>query len=81
MQASTANSPHPDQLYTTEETAKRLCIPPERLRKSRQGKASVVIPFIKVGRSVRYRERDITNYLDKMTATYTSEARVLLTIS
>ena len=77
LQGVVASPPHPDQLYTQEQTALRLCIKPEQLRKGRQGKAGVVIPFVKLGRLVRYREKDIAAYLDKMTANYASEARYL----
>jgi excisionase family DNA binding protein len=58
-------------LLTTEQTAQILGISPSTLAKARVfgGK----LPFVKLGRSVRYRLEDILSFIDQQTRVSTSQ--------
>jgi excisionase family DNA binding protein len=59
------------RLLTTEQTAQILGISPSTLAKARVfgGK----LPFVKLGRSVRYRLEDILSFIDQQTRVSTSQ--------
>ena len=50
------------QLFTEKEVSDLLRIPLQTLRNNRS--AGRILPYIKIGRSVRYSEKDIADYLD-----------------
>lgn len=69
------NSPHrpqldmtadaPEKLLTTDEVATWLCIRRCTLEKARSTRIGDFPPFIKVGRSIRYRRGDVEQWLDR----------------
>ena len=55
-------------LLTTEQAAKKLNIHPSTLEKGRQSfRKDLFPPYIKLGRSVRYREKSIDDWIDRNT--------------
>ncbi len=48
-----------DRLLTTQEAAERLRVKPGSLNTWRSRGGGIEVPFVKVGRAVRYRESDI----------------------
>ena len=56
-------SGNPNQLLTEEQTASLLQIKPNTLAKGRLGKGGGQLPFVKVGKSIRYRRSDYENYV------------------
>lgn len=51
-----------NRLMTTSDAAAYLAVPPESLRKYRDAWG---IPWIKVGRGAKYRERDLNAYIER----------------
>jgi len=54
-----------DQLLTEQQLAELLGKSPKTLERDRM--SGVGIPFIRVGRSIRYRTSDVEKYLDERT--------------
>jgi len=63
-----------NQLYTTKEAAQFLRVNVQTLANWRAGQGTVDIPFIKIGKSVRYRHRDLVQFIESRSFTYTAEA-------
>lgn len=61
----------PDELYDTRETAAMIKVKPATLEQKRW--LGDGIPYVKVGRLVRYRRKDIDAYLDKHVYNSTTE--------
>jgi len=61
-------------LFTEAEAATYLKVRPQTLAKWRMGGSGTHIPFIKVGRSIRYRLSELNEYLDRRTFNNTVEA-------
>lgn len=61
-------------LYTPEEAARLLKLHPQTLAAWRMGKAGVVLPFVKIGRAVRYRHEDIIAFIELNSFTNNSQA-------
>lgn len=60
-----------DQLFTTAEAAKILCVSEAFLERDRW--AGARIPFVKIGRNVRYKQSDLAAYVEARTYRSTSE--------
>ena len=67
----------PDQLLTTNETARLMGIQPNTLAKWRTGKGGLGPRFVLIGRAIRYRRSDIQNFFDDRTVGNNAEARTL----
>jgi predicted DNA-binding transcriptional regulator AlpA len=52
-----------DCLYTTDEISEILNISKSSICNSRSRKSETMIPYVKIGRSVRYRSNDIEKFL------------------
>ncbi|OYX46052.1 MAG: hypothetical protein B7Y90_17205 [Alphaproteobacteria bacterium 32-64-14] len=63
-----------NQLYTTKEAAQLLKVDVQTLANWRAGQGTVDIPFIKIGKSVRYRHRDLLQFIASRSYAYTTEA-------
>lgn len=50
-------------LYTTKEAAQLLKLHPKTLVNARAGLGAVQIPFVKMGSAVRYRHKDLMDYI------------------
>ena len=64
-----------NQLYTTKEAADFLKLNVQTLANWRAGQGSGGIPFIKTGKSVKYRHADLVAFIEARTYTYTTEAQ------
>lgn len=62
-------------LYTTEQAAKLLKLHPKTLVNWRTGISDVALPFVKIGRAVRYRHADLLKYIEGHTFENNAEAR------
>ena len=67
-------SDNPNQLLTEEQMAGLLQIKPNTLAKGRLGKGGVQLPFVKVGKSIRYRQSAYEDYVDSNTFDNTAQA-------
>lgn len=61
-------------LLTSVEAATYLAIQPQTLAKWRMGGGEAAIPFIKVGRNIRYQLSDLENYIEEHKFNSTVEA-------
>jgi len=61
-------------LLTENEAAAFLKVRPQTLAKWRMAGSGASLPFVKVGRSIRYRLSDLNAYLDRHTFNNTVEA-------
>ena len=52
-----------NKLYTPREAAEILSLNPQTLANWRAGQGSVELPFIKIGRSVKYTHRALMDYI------------------
>jgi len=59
------------QLFTTIQLAELLNISPKSLTNSRSSGVGIVIPFLKIGGSVRYRKSDVEEFIERQTYTST----------
>lgn len=69
----TANGEGEDRLIDTHEAAKRLGIGYRTLMNARIYGGPAAIPWVTIGRSVRYSSREIDRYIRANTRTSTSE--------
>ena len=74
MTHPTINQTHNDPLLTETETAQLLKVKPQTLAKWRMGRSETQIPYVKVGRSIRYRLSALNTHLDSNTFCNTVEA-------
>ena len=65
---------NPNQLLTEEQCASVLQVKPNTLAKGRLGKGGVQLPFVKVGKSIRYRQSAIENFVEANTFSNTAQA-------
>jgi excisionase family DNA binding protein len=63
MQASRGKRPNELTLYTTWQAARLLNVHPQTLANWRAGQGDVELPFVKIGRAVRYRHEDIAAFI------------------
>ena len=66
------NDPTRDVLMTSAELERRLNVAPGWAAKDRLGKAR--IPWVQIGRSIRYRPADVTAFLESATRRSTSDS-------
>ena len=64
-----------ERLYTPKQTGEAIQVSVEALANSRCTGIGITIPYIKIGKFVRYRESDIQAYLDKNTHNHTGESK------
>jgi hypothetical protein len=64
-----------EQLFTTAQTAKKLNISKGVLQNSRCSGIGVVIPYTRIGGSIRYRQSDIERYIEENTFNNTGECK------
>lgn len=62
-----------NKLFTTKAAAYYLCVSPAFLERDRW--AGARIPFVKIGRAVRYQQSELDKYIAKRTRRSTSELR------
>ncbi len=60
-------------LLTPDEVSEMLGVKTQRLAEWRMGRGNVTIPYIKIGKRVRYRRRDILDFLKSQRKNYTIE--------
>jgi predicted DNA-binding transcriptional regulator AlpA len=66
MHATTIEAPSPDQLLNEKEAASILTVQPATLTTWRS-KQSQALPYVKLGRAVRYRRSDVMAFIDAQT--------------
>ena len=64
-----------EPLFTTAQTAKKLNISKGVLQNSRCSGIGVVIPYTRIGGSIRYKQSDIERYIEENTFNNTGEFR------
>lgn len=62
------------KLYTADDAARLMSLNPQTLANWRAGQGDVELPFVKIGRAVRYRHLDIVAYIQSNTFKSTAEA-------
>ncbi|RIJ26385.1 helix-turn-helix domain-containing protein [Henriciella mobilis] len=60
-------------LLTPDQVSEILGVKKQRLSEWRIGRGNVTIPYIKVGKYVRYRRRDVLDFLKSQKKNYTIE--------
>lgn len=68
-------------LYTTWQAAKLLKLHPVSLANWRAGVSDVRLPYVKIGRTVRYRHCDLLKYIEAHTFRNNAEAESKLGVS
>jgi hypothetical protein len=68
-------------LLDTKQASDFLGVNDKSLANSRYTGTGIQIPFIKMGKIVRYRQSDLEAYIEKNTFTHTGEVRGLLDIA
>ena len=66
MHSTTIEAPSPDQLVSEKEAAQILTLQPTTLRDWRC-RQSQTLPYVKLGRSIRYRRSDLLAFIDAQT--------------
>lgn len=74
MKPSRTGRTDPIALYTTEEAAGLMKLHPQTLKTWRTGRGDVELPFVKIGRAIRYRHVDIQAFIQTHTYTNNKEA-------
>lgn len=74
MKPSRTGRSDPIALYTTEEAARLMKLHPQTLKTWRTGRGDVELPFVKIGRAIRYRHVDINAFIQSHMFTNTREA-------
>ena len=74
MKPSRTGRSDPIALYTTEEAARLMKLHPQTLKTWRTGRGDVELPFVKIGRAIRYRHVDIQAFIQTRTFTNNKEA-------
>ncbi len=64
-----------EKLFTTKEVSELLSISEKTLTNSRWSGVGVSIPYIKLSSSVRYKQSDVSAYIESNIHNNTSEAR------
>ena len=64
-----------DILLSTKEIAKYLGLDPKSLANSRYTGTGVKIPYIKLGKVVRYKQSEVDKYLEENTFNHTGETK------
>lgn len=64
-----------ERLLTPKQTGEAIQVSVEALANSRCTGTGITIPYIKIGKFVRYRESDIQAYLDNNTHNHTGESK------
>lgn len=62
-------------LYTTSEVARLMKLHPSTVVSWREGRGNVKLPFVKLGRSVRYRHSDVMSLLSERMFVNRAEAQ------
>ena len=64
-----------DRLLSTKQTAEYLGLDPKSLANSRYTGTGVKIPYIKLGKVVRYKLSEVDKYLEENTFNHTGETK------
>ena len=62
-----------ERLLNTKQASKMLGVDSKSLANSRYSGLGIAIPFVKMGRLVRYKQSDIEKFIEKNTFQHTSE--------
>lgn len=63
------------KLLSGQEAANYLSVSSRSLSNARSSGTGIVIPFIKIGGAVRYKQSDLDNYIQSHTFSHTGETR------
>lgn len=63
------------KLLSGQEAANYLSVSSRSLSNARSSGTGIVIPFIKIGGAVRYKQSDLDNYIQANTFNHTGESR------
>lgn len=63
------------KLFSGQEAANYLSVSPRSLANARSTGTGIVIPFIKIGGAVRYKQSDLDNYIQDNTFNHTGESK------
>lgn len=74
MKRNTTNRQGGEPLYTTSQTANLLKLHPQTLKNWRAGVSNVELPYVNIGRAVRYRHSDLVRYIEAHTFRRNAEA-------
>jgi len=64
-----------ERLLNTKQASEMLGVDSKSLANSRYSGQGIAIPFVKMGRLVRYKQSDIENFIEKNTFQHTSETK------
>jgi len=64
-----------ERLLNTKQASEMLGVDSKSLANSRYSGLGIAIPFVKMGRLVRYKQSDIESYIEKNTFQHTSETK------
>ena len=67
-----------DQLFTTEQAARKLHISPRTLNNARSKGTGIVISYHKIGSRVFYKQSEIESYLKRNKFTHTGQRKDVL---
>ena len=62
------------KLFSGQEAANYLSVSPRSLSNARSSGTGIVIPYIKIGGAVRYKQSDLDNYIQANTFSHTGES-------
>ena len=65
-----------ERLLNTKEVSEILGITVKSLANSRYTGIGIQVPYVKMGKSVRYKESDLKKYIEDNTFNHTGEAKV-----
>lgn len=63
-------------LLNSKEAAEYLSISSRSLANARSSCVGIVIPYVKIGGSVKYKQSDLVNYVDRNTYRHTGELKL-----
>jgi hypothetical protein len=63
------------KLFSGQEAANYLSVSPRSLSNARSSGTGIVIPYIKIGGAVRYKQSDLDNYIQNHTFSHTGESK------
>jgi len=66
-----------ERLLSSEETSEILGVNIKSLSNSRYTRTGMVIPYIKLGKIIRYKESDIRAYIEANTLNHTGEVKAM----
>jgi len=64
------------KLFSSQEAANYLSVSPRSLSNARSSGTGIVIPFVKIGGAVKYKQSDLDNYIYSNTFIHTGESKI-----